>query len=122
MKYYLMILPIALLMTYSQLIVKWRSGNFQNVQALSLHRQIARFLGDPLILSAYAATFAASLAWLYVVTRLPLTVAFPVYIGVTFVMVLAGGWLFLAEPLSATKVIAISLIMCGIILGVSADA
>jgi multidrug transporter EmrE-like cation transporter len=74
-----------------------------------------------MILSAYTAALIASLAWLYIITRLTLTIAFPVYIGVTFAMVLLGGWFFLSEPLSATKIISIVLILCGIILGISSD-
>jgi multidrug transporter EmrE-like cation transporter len=119
---YLLILPIALIVTYSQLIVKWRSNSMENFVASSFSQQLVRFLTDPMILSAYAAALIASFAWLYVVTKLPLTVAFPVYIGVTFAMVLLGGWFFLGETLTATKVVAIMLIMGGIVLGVTADA
>lgn len=117
-----MILPIALVVTYSQLIVKWRSNAMENVVVSSFSQQLWRFLTDPVILSAYVAALIASFAWLYVVTKLPLTVAFPVYIGVTFAMVLLGGWFFLDETLTTTKVLAVMLIMAGIVLGVSADA
>ena len=122
MKTYLLILPIALLVTYSQLIVKWRSNSVEHTQVASFGTHLLRFLADPVILSAYMAALFASFAWLYVVTRLPLTVAFPAYIGVTFVMVLFGGWFFLAETLSATKIIAVILILAGIALGLNADA
>lgn len=117
-----MIFPIALLVTYSQLIVKWRSNGVEEFVAPSFQQHLAKFLTDPVILSAYGVALIASFAWLYVVTKLPLTVAFPVYIGVTFAMVLLGGWYFLGETLTATKVLAIMLIMGGIVLGVTADA
>lgn len=122
MKTYLLILPITILVAYSQLIVKWRSNATDQFTGSSFLQHLAKFLTDPVILSAYAAALMASFAWLYVVTKLPLTVAFPVYIGVTFAMVLFGGWFFLAETLTATKLIAALLILCGIALGVSADA
>lgn len=122
MKNYLLILPIALLVAFSQLIVKWRSNTAEYVVDSTFPQRLVRFLSDPVILSAYVAALAASFAWLYVVTRLPLTVAFPIYIGVTFAMVLFGGWYFLAEAMSAMKIIAVLLIMCGIVLGISADA
>jgi multidrug transporter EmrE-like cation transporter len=122
MKTYFLIFPIALLVTYSQLIVKWRSAAVTKSSATSFAQQLAKFLTDPVILSAYAAALIASFAWLFVVTKLPLTVAFPVYIGVTFAMVLLGGWFFLGEQVTVTKVIAILLIMSGIILGITADA
>lgn len=122
MRNYLMILPIALLVTYSQLIVKWRSSVVEQLPSAGFLQHLIRFISDPVILSAYAAALFASFAWLYVVTKLPLTVAFPVYIGVTFAMVLLGGWFFLAETLTATKLIAVLLIFSGIVLGVTTDA
>ncbi len=122
MKNYLLILPIALLVTYSQLIVKWRSNGMETLVSTTFPQRLARFLTDPIILSAYAAALLASFAWLYVVTQLPLTVAFPVYIGVTFAMVLFGGWFFLSETISVTKIVAVLLILGGIALGMSADA
>lgn len=122
MKIYLFILPIAVLVTYSQLIVKWRSSTLGKIEVSGFVQHLLKFLTDPVILSAYAAALIASFAWLYVVTKLPLVVAFPVYIGVTFAMVLLGGWFFLSETLTATKLVAVLLIFAGIILGVSADA
>lgn len=122
MNNYLMILPIALLVTYSQLIVKWRSSVGDQLPSASFLQQLIKFLSDPVILSAYSAALIASFAWLYVVTKLPLTVAFPVYIGVTFAMVLLGGWFFLSETLTATKLVAVLLIFSGIVLGVTTDA
>lgn len=122
MKTYLLILPIALLVTYSQLIVKWRTNSLDTAAGAGLLQNLLRFLSDWVILSAYGAALFASFAWLYVVTKLPLTVAFPVYIGTTFAMVLLGGWIFLAESLSPAKLLAVALIMGGIVLGISADA
>jgi multidrug transporter EmrE-like cation transporter len=119
---YLLILPIAMLVTYSQLIVKWRTNGEVAAASSGWLERLWRFLLDPVILSAYGAALLASFAWLYVVTRLPLTVAFPVYIGVTFAMVLLGGWLLLGETLSASKIVAVVLIMAGIVVGLSSDA
>jgi multidrug transporter EmrE-like cation transporter len=121
-KTYLLILPVALLVTYSQLIVKWRSSTVEHQVTQDFSKQLIQFLSDPVIISAYGAALFASFAWLYVVTKLPLTVAFPVYIGVTFAMVLLGGWFFLSETLTATKLVAVLLILGGIVLGVTADA
>lgn len=122
MKNYLLILPIAVLVTYSQIIVKWRAGAKDQLATSSFSQHLVTFMTDPVILSAYAAALVASFAWLFVVTKLPLTVAFPVYIGVTFAMVLLGGWFFLSETLTATKLVAVLLIFGGIVLGVTADA
>jgi multidrug transporter EmrE-like cation transporter len=101
-------------------VVKWRALNVQpgDMQNLHLFERILKFLSDPIILSAYAAALLASLVWLYVVARLPLVVAFPVYIGVTFVLVIIGGWFFLSENINLMRLFSISLILGGIIIGV----
>src|SRR3546814_13057835 len=60
---------------------------------------------------AYASALIGAFVWLFVVTKLPLATAFPIYIGVTFCLVALGSWLFLAEPITFTKVVAILLIL-----------
>src|SRR5690606_18030176 len=117
---YLLILPIAFLVAYSQLIVKLRSvSKVATSNTDTIHRLLS-FVSDPWIVSAYGSALIASFAWLFVVTKLPLTTAFPIYIGVTFLMVLVGGWVFLAEAITITKVAAALLILAGVALGVRA--
>ena len=43
MRSYLMILPIALLVTYSQLMVKWRSGLGEHVPDMTIWQQLVKF-------------------------------------------------------------------------------
>jgi multidrug transporter EmrE-like cation transporter len=119
---YWLILPIALLVTFGQLLVKWRSEAMPAVPDIGALQGFARFLADPVNLVAYGAGFLANLGWLYVVTKLPLTIAFPVYMGVTFTFVLLGGWLFLAESMTFTKVAAVALILLGMVLALRGDA
>jgi multidrug transporter EmrE-like cation transporter len=74
------------------------------------------------ILAAYGAALLASFTWLYVVSKLPLTIAFPVYIGSTFLMVVLAGYLFLAETMSIQKAMAMILILGGIALAMKSGA
>lgn len=122
MKNYLLILPIALLVTFGQLLVKWRASSVEYPVGSNILQNFARFTADPVNLFAYAAGFIANLGWLYVITKLPLSTAFPVYMGTTFTMVLLGGWIFLAETLTVSKIAAVLLIMGGVMLAVSTDA
>ena len=117
---YLLILPAAFLIAYSQIVVKLRSSYGETALETEVLARLMTFLSDPWVMSAYASTLIASFAWLFIITKLPLTIAFPVYIGVTFLMVLVGGWLFLAESITVTKVLAALLILAGIALGVRA--
>lgn len=119
---YWLILPIAVLVTFGQLLVKWRSASADYLQHTGALQGFARFVADPVILCAYLVGLAANLGWLYVLTKLPLTVAFPVYMGVTFIMILLGGWIFLAEAVSVTKIVAVMLIFAGMVLALKSNA
>ncbi len=116
MKSYLLILPVALLVTYSQIIVKWRSSRLENFETDSFLQKLVKLLSDPAILSGYIIALIASFLWLFVITKLTLTTAFPIYIGITFILVLLGGWVFLSENMSIIKVISMFLIFSGIVL------
>lgn len=119
MKSYLLILPVATLVAYSQIVVKLRVGSgLPGEDTSTIMGRILLYLADPIIISAYAAALLASFAWLFVVTKLPLATAFPIYIGVTFGMVSLGGWFFLSEAMNPAKIIAILLIFSGIAVGV----
>lgn len=120
MNAYLLILPAALLVAYSQIIVKWRttSHGFSSEVGAGMVSYLVKFFSDPMILSAYAAALMGSVVWLFIVAKLPLTIAFPLYIGVTFGLVLIGGWVFLSESMTANRMIAIVLIFSGIVVGV----
>ncbi|RJQ68733.1 MAG: hypothetical protein C4519_22835 [Desulfobacteraceae bacterium] len=120
MKIVIFVLPIALLVAYSQIIVKWRTlgSDGADMQNLRLFARMIKYLSDPVLLSAYVAALLASFVWLYVIEKLSLVVAFPVYIGVTFVLVIFGGWLFLAETINVMRLVSVLLILIGIILGV----
>lgn len=80
--------------------------------------RLLAYLLDPVIFSAYAAALVGSFVWLFVVARLPLAVAFPVYQGLTFALVILGSVVLLGEALSIGKLMAILLILAGVILGV----
>ena len=116
------ILPVAILVAYSQLIVKWRlTALGYRGDADGLWEKILSYLGllqDPIILSSFVAALLGSFAWIFVVARFPLVLAFPVYQGLTFAIVLVSSWLMLGEQLSSIKILAIILILVGVGLGV----
>ena len=120
MKMLILIFPVALLVAYSQVIVKWRMLRIGaiDMQAMPLLMRLLKYFSDPFILSAYGAAFFSSLVWMYIVTKFPLAVAFPVYIGITFILVIVGGWYFLSEAVSLIRIASVTLILTGIVLGV----
>lgn len=120
MKLLLTIFPVVLLVAYSQLIVKWRFNKFgiTTDHGQSLFGQLVSILSDPFILSGYVAALLGSFIWLIVVSRLPLAIAFPIYIGLTFALVVTGSVLILGEPMTTMKLVGITLILAGIVIGI----
>lgn len=120
MRILLFVFPIALLVAYSQIVMKWRMLGTEaaDIENLNLLARLLKYLSDPIIVSAYAAALLASFVWLYVITKLPLVAAFPIYIGVTFILVIIGGWFFLSESISVMGLASVFLILVGIIIGV----
>jgi multidrug transporter EmrE-like cation transporter len=113
------VLPIALLVAYSQLVIKYRVNNPDMQLALTHHgfyKYIAYVL-DPYVMSAYIAGLAGSLIWLFTVARLPLAQAFPIYQGLTFLLVVLGSATLLDEPLNFAKLLGAALILAGVTIG-----
>jgi multidrug transporter EmrE-like cation transporter len=61
----------------------------------------------------YAASF---IIWLIIVSRLPLTIAYPVAIGLSLVAITFGAIVWLGEPLTAMRLGGATLIAIGIVL------
>jgi len=113
------VLPTVLLVAYSQIVVKWRVGILAT--AIGLDRPVVSkymaYLLDPFILSAYAAGLLGSFVWLFTVSRLPLSLAFPVYRGLPFLFVVMASAMMFNEPLTSAKILGILMILCGVIVG-----
>ena len=118
MKLLVAVLPTILLTAYSQLVTKWRIAALAATSAhsLSIPERTFGYLVDPFIVSAYVFSLLSSIAWLFVVERHPVSIAFPVYIGAMFALVTVGSALWLKETISVQHVVGLLLILVGVIL------
>lgn len=120
MKIVISALPVALLVAYSQLVIKWRGIQLLSVsdgRENQLFTKLMLYLFDPYILSGYVAALMGSFIWLGLVAKLPLAMAFPIYIGLTFLLIILGSAIWLGEPINSQKFFAIILILTGVIVG-----
>ncbi len=118
MKIFLYTIPVAFLVAYSQLVVKWRvTSNYQGVLFNSNYEKYLAYFLDPYILSAYLTALLASFVWLIVIQQISLSIGFPIYIGSTFLLVMIGSRLLLGEDISGTRIFSVFLIFIGIIIG-----
>ncbi|TMH75010.1 MAG: hypothetical protein E6H57_00080 [Betaproteobacteria bacterium] len=119
MRLILAILPTMLLVVYGQLIIKWRVGALAEVAqpASGPLGRLVVYVTDPYILSAYVAALASSFTWMFVVESHPVSLAFPLHIGLTVIAVVAGGIYLFGEPITAPRILAVALIVAGIAIG-----
>jgi multidrug transporter EmrE-like cation transporter len=119
MRLILYLLPTILLVVYGQLLIKWRIAVLSHaaLAASGPLGRLALYLADPYILSAYVAAVASSMTWMFVVESYPVSLAFPLHIGLTVVSVVLGGIYLFGEPITATRILAVSLILAGIAIG-----
>lgn len=119
MKLLLHMAPTVFFVVFSQLITKWRVSSL--LQAMDDSRgRLDRFqiyLKDPWILSAYLASFLASAAWMFVVEKYDISLAFPIYIGLIVFLVTIGGVLFFNESWTALRILSVALILTGVVIG-----
>lgn len=74
-----------------------------------------RILHNPMLFGAFALYAASSLLWFYILTRIPLSQAYPIVIlGGALVPVFA--WAFFREPLSLTLLLGYALMLAGLAL------
>ncbi len=117
MNVFFSLLPTVVLTVYGQVVTKWRVGHIaERAAGAPMLDRLLVYVLDPYIISAYVLTFGASLAWMIVVEKFPLSLVYPLYIGMTIVIVTALGVMLFREPLSMTRLIAIALILSGIVI------
>ena len=106
------------LSSVSQLILKtgMTTEGIQNaLKTGSLTEIVFKVLTSPLVLAGLCCFGLSAFLWLFVLSRVPLSSAYPfVALGI-FVTVLAGSIVF-AEPISLTKALGVVVIISGLVL------
>jgi multidrug transporter EmrE-like cation transporter len=109
-----LLFAVLVLTVYGQLVIKSRAlvHATTNGTAGRLHYLAAMFT-DIWVLSALAAAVLAGACWMLAVSRLEVGYAYP-FMALSFVLVPIGSTLFFGEPLPATQLIGLALIIAGV--------
>ena len=102
------------LTVYGQVALKWRMDQLGPLPAGAGPglRRLVIILFDPIVASTFVAAFAASLAWMTVLTRFELSRVYP-FTSLNFVLVLIISVMLLGESLDWSKVAGVALIILG---------
>lgn len=114
MRSVLLIFAVLGFTVYGQLVLKARVA-VQTAHAGTrgkLH-YLALMFTDLWVLSALAAAVAAAIFWMLAIQRLDLGYAYP-FVALSFVLVPIGATVLFGEPLPATQLLGIALIVAGV--------
>ena len=110
---FIFLMGTILLLVAGQIAFKLASGTIKFSQPLTLF--------NPTFIFALVIYGVATLMWMYVLSQMPLTRAFPFY-GLTFLLVPLAARVFLGEPLRIQTVVGGTVILIGVIIANAAWA
>jgi len=114
---YFYIAETVVVAVYVQLILKWQLAITGSLPS-DLSGKITflwRVLINPWIISCLAAAAVGFCVWVAAMTKFDLSYAYPLIVGLIFVLVLGLSGLFLQEVLTIPKLIGSGLILVGVI-------
>lgn len=102
---------------YSQVVIKWQISEF-GVRGESLVEKIVVLLVlllKPWVFSAVVSTFLAGISWMFVLSKLEHSYAYP-FVSLTYVIILFIGVGFFNEVLNLYKVLGVIFIVLGLVI------
>lgn len=116
---YFYIVLAVVLTVYGQIVVKWQVDSAGALPIAFVDKAwfLLRLILNPWVVSSFTCSFLALLAWMAALTKFPLNYAYPLFISLTFTVVVLFSALFFREPITFSKMIGIAFIICGIIIG-----
>jgi drug/metabolite transporter (DMT)-like permease len=101
---------------YSQLIMRWQVESAGPLPTGSYEKlaYILALLMNPWVISSVAATFMAGVSWMLAMTKFEISYAYP-FVSLNYILVLAAGFIFFQESITASKLVGSALVIIGII-------
>ncbi len=90
------------------------AGGFTLGSVTQILRGLMALFRQPLFALGFVIYFLASVIWFRVVATEALSVAYPILVSLTFVLVTAGAVFLFSEPLSLRKAVGLAVIAAGI--------
>jgi|SRR5215510_3196765 len=72
-----------------------------------------RVFTNPFVLLGFIFLFGGSIFWLSMISRVPLSYAYPM-LSTSYILVLGASWLFLGEQINPVQIIGVLVIMLGV--------
>jgi drug/metabolite transporter (DMT)-like permease len=113
---FLLILSNTCILVIGQFL--WKYGMMKTTFPLNPLSMI-KLLFSPFIFSGLVMYGVATILWLFILSRVPLSIAYPVQ-SIAYVLAVFGAYFVFHEPLSPAKIIGVILIILGVsLIGIS---
>ena len=112
----LLLIPAILLSTTGELLFKIgmnRIGSFA-FSASSLRTVLPRILLNPFIWVGFLGFGVGAVFWLAVLSRVPLSIAYPI-LALSYFVVVVEAWLFLRERVTWKRLVGVTIIVAGVV-------
>ena len=112
------LLAVAILLTVMGELLLKRGMNLHgelNIAASTLVPTVWQLVTNPFILGGFTLIFSGSLFWLSVISRIDLSVAYPM-LSTGYVLVVLASALFLGEQVTALRMLGVFVIVVGVFL------
>lgn len=114
---YGLVLATILFTVVGQLLIKWQAAAAGPLPASWPAR--LQFVGglmlNPWIVAGLCSAVIAALAWILAMTRLPISIAYPI-MSATYPLVICASWLLFRENISQWQILGTALILAGVAL------
>ena len=108
---FLLILANTLILVSGQFL--WKFGLMERETSFKSIQDIISLFFSPYILSGLSLYGVATVLWLFILTKVPLSVAYPVQ-SLAYIFALFGAYFIFNEPLTAAKIVGVLFIMLGV--------
>ncbi|MFB4167187.1 EamA family transporter [Virgibacillus sp. JSM 102003] len=118
-------LNAALILTNTIILVSgqflWKFGLQHTPPSFASVGSIIKMFFNPFIFSGLVMYGLATILWLYILTRVPLSIAYPLQ-SIAYVLAVFGAFFVFDEPLTTFKIIGVLLIVAGVsLIGVAGN-
>ena len=112
LRLFLLIITSVSLSVIAQLFLKLGTINVRSDQSKGTIDEFLALTTSPLVIFGLGLYAFGALVWIFVLGRLPLSIAYP-FVGLGFILTMLIGAYFLNESLTATKIFGTLLIVAG---------
>ncbi len=113
----LLLIPAILLSTTGELLFKIgmnRIGSFE-FSARAIRQVLPRIVFNPLIILGFLGFGLGAVFWLAVLSRVPLSLAYPI-LALSYFVVVVEAWLFLRERVTWKRLLGVTIIVVGVVI------